>query len=319
MSSLKNKIVSLFRSRKANVFILFLVLALLFSVLTKLSSDYTKTVPFKVENQNVPEDVVIISDSLHTLDITLTTYGFKFLRYYLDRPSVMLNFDKLSKTESAYYWTKNNGLADLVAQFEANVKIESVNPDSLVFRYDKNATKLIPVVANTKLSFAPGFDIVETLELSPDSVKAVGPQSILDSIYSVSTDTLKLGNVNKDISTSVAIDLLHVSDQVKFSHEDINVNAKVEKFTEGSVDVPISIRNLPEDFRIKYYPKTIKVFYYTSLGNFKNVTAEGFTVVCDFENISDDTTFLIPELTNSPKGVKNVRLDTKRVEFITIR
>ena len=49
MSRLKIHISRLFKSKKINVLLVFVLLALLFSILTKLSKDYTKTISFDIE------------------------------------------------------------------------------------------------------------------------------------------------------------------------------------------------------------------------------------------------------------------------------
>jgi len=319
MSSLKNKIVSLFRSRKVNIFILFLGLALLFSLLTKLSKDYTETVQFNIQINNIPDDMVLVTDSLHKLDVTLTTYGFKFIGYNINKPLIQLDFKKLTKDGSYYYWTKNNGLSDLVSQLKSNVKIESVNPESIVFNFDKNASKMVPVILNSKFSFISGFDIVNKIRLNPDSIKVIGPQTLIDSVHMITTDTLVLTNVNKNIQAIINIDITNSPEQLKFSPEEILVNAKVEKFTEGSVDVPITMKNLPANVRVKYYPKKVKVFFYTSLSHFKNVNADDFVVICDFSKINETASFLTPQVISIPENVKNIRLETKRIEFITVQ
>ena len=99
----KTKITLFFSSKKVNVFVLFLVLALLFSVLTKLSKDYTQTVVFNIEKVNIPVDKLIVNDSSHLLNITLTTYGFKLIKYYLARPSIVVDFQKLEKNKTHYF------------------------------------------------------------------------------------------------------------------------------------------------------------------------------------------------------------------------
>ena len=139
--ALKNKIASLISSKKVNVFVLFLVLALLFSVLTKLSKDYTQTVVFNIEGINIPEDKLIVGDSTHLMHITLTTYGFKLIRYYLVKPSIIVDFQNLEKNNTHYFWTEKREFSNVVSQFDQNVKIKSINPDTIAFRYDVNNVK----------------------------------------------------------------------------------------------------------------------------------------------------------------------------------
>ena len=92
----------------------------------------------------------------------------------------------------------------------------------------------------------------------------------------------------------------------------------VKKFTEGSFLVPVSVTNLPENVNIKYFPKEIEVIFYTSLDYFKTISANNFRVECDFSQLTDDNSKLIPKIIKQPDSVRNLRLGTKSIEFIIL-
>ncbi|RZW44640.1 MAG: YbbR-like domain-containing protein, partial [Flavobacteriaceae bacterium] len=260
----KQRGISLLRKRKINIFFLFFLLALIFSILTKLSTDYTQTISFTVEASHIPEDKVIIKDSIQKLNITLTTYGFKLIRYQLSEPSIEINIDRLDKDDHYFIWTEHKEFANIVAQFDANVKIDNINPDTLKLRYDTNAVKKIPVILNSKIKFSPGYDLLNSFAITPDSVKVIGPKIVIDAISEVQTDTLEQIEVNKDISTSVALQISG-NDQITYSQNKVKVEGRVDRFTEGSVSVPVIVKNVPENVNLKIYPKSIDVIYYASL------------------------------------------------------
>lgn len=314
----KKKLASNIKSKKVNVFILFLILALLFSVLTKLSKDYTQTITFNVKALNVPEGKVIIKDSLHVIDITLTTYGFALIKYYFSKPFIEVNFNNLDKNELHYFWIKNKELPRIVSQFDDNIKIESVNPDTLFFRYDVNEIKKIPIVLNSEIKFSPGYDRIDNYNFNPDSIKVIGPKVLTDSIKSITTEKLKLDDVNSNILKTIQLVLPKDLKGVQFSQSQVIVSVGVEKFTEGSMDVPVSIINIPEDIKINYYPKTVSVQYYTSLSSFKTITSGSFIVECDYNELDIEGTYLIPKIVQQPKEVKNLKLIEKRIEFIIV-
>ena len=315
----KNKIASSFKSKRVNVFALFLVLALLFSVLTKLSKDYTQTIVFNIEAVNIPEDKVIIKDSTHAIHITLTTYGFRLMKYYFSKPSIEVNFQNLDKNKTHYFWTEKRELPNVVSQLDPSIKIESVNPDTIVFRYDVNNIKKIPVVLDAEINFSSGFDLIESYKLEPDSIKVIGPKVLTDSITEVVTKHLKLDDINSNISASVQLKLPKDLQEIKFSQNQVIVSAVVEKFTEGSIDVPVNIINIPDNIKIKFYPKTVSVVYYTSLSNFKTISSSSFIIECDYNALNVQDTYLIPKIVQQPDRVKNVRLVEKRIEFILLQ
>ena len=313
---MKNLIASFFKSKRVNVFILFFSLALLFSILSKLSSDYTKTLTFKIKPINVPEEEVIISDTLHKLDITLESYGFKFITYFFKAPELKVDFSDLEKDKVSYKWIERKQLSSIVDQFDSKIKIKAINPDTIFFKYDKNYIKKVPVFLNETIDFAPGFDVTDEFKIKPDSVKLIGAKTILDTINEVLTEPFTLEEVNTSILQTVTLNIPESFKSIKLSNTKVTVSAEVEKFTEGSLDVPVRIINVPEGTRINHYPKTVTILFYTSLSNYKNINESQFIVECNYLDINDNSSFLTPKIVKQPKHIKNVRLETKKIEFI---
>ncbi|NNK81773.1 MAG: YbbR-like domain-containing protein [Flavobacteriaceae bacterium] len=313
---MKNLIASFFTSKRINVFLLFFSLALLFSILSKLSTDYTKTLTYKLKPVNVPEEEVIIPDSLHKLDITVETYGFKFISYYFKNPELKVDFNNLQKDKNAYLWIERKQLSSIVDQFDSKIKIKAINPDTIFFRYDVNAIKKVPVYLKETIDFASGFDVTNGFKIEPDSIKLIGAKQILDTIHEVFTKPFNLNNVNKPISETIDLDMPESFEVLKLSDKKVKVAAHVEKFTEGYLDVPVIIMNVPEDTRVNFYPKTVTILFYTSLSNYKTIEESQFTIECDFKDISENNSFLTPKIVKQPKNLKNLRLETNKIEFI---
>lgn len=318
MSIIKNKLSKLYKSKKVNILIAFTLLALLFSLLTKLSKDYTRTITFNIDMLNVPQEHVILKDSLHKVNVTLTTYGFNLLKYYFVNPKLQVDFSKLKKTSNYYLWTKNNEFQNVANQFNANTKINGISPDSINFNYDSYFVKTVPVVLNEDVTFASGFDIDGSYQLEPDSIKVIGAKTVIDTIAKIETMTLSLKDINTDINSSIKLKIPNSDSDIKFSKGEVAVTGIVKKFTEGSFLIPVSVTNLPENVNIKYFPKEIEVIFYTSLDYFKTISANNFRIECDFSQLTEDNSKLIPKIIKQPDSVRNVKLGTKSIEFIIL-
>jgi len=319
MTPLKRKIAGHFKSRKLNIFLLFVVLALLFSILSKLSNKNTHTFIFKINALNVPEENVIINDSLNTLQITLTAYGFKLIKYYFKEPTITIDFNNLEKNLTHFNWIERKGLSNIVNQFDANVIVENIDPDTLKFRFDVNSIKMIPVILKSEINFVSGFDLTQDFKLQPDSIKVIGPKSLTDSINFVNTEKLVLENVNATILKDIQLKLPDNNQDIKFSQNKTTVSADVERFTEGTISVPVNVINMPNDVKINFYPKSVPVIYYTSLSNFKSISSSSFIVECDYNLINDQDNYLTPKIVQQPNLVKNARLNIKHIEFIVLQ
>jgi len=318
MSIIKSKISKLYKSRKVNVLIVFVLLALLFSLLTKLSKDYTRTISFNVEMLNVPDEHVVLHDSIHKIDVTLTTYGFNLLKYYFVKPKLQVDFSELKNTSTNYLWTKNNEFQNVVNQFNSSTIINSISPDSINFQYDSYFTKVVPVVLNEDVTFASGFDIDGYYQLQPDSIKVIGAKTAVDSITKIETMPFTLSDINSDINASINLKLPENNPDIKYLKNSVTVTGSVKKFTEGSFMVSVVVTNLPENININYFPKEIEVTFYTSLDYYKTISTNSFRVECDYSKLDTENNRLIPAIIKQPEKVKNVRLGTKSIEFIIL-
>lgn len=298
------------------MFLFFFTLAFVILLITKLSKVYTNTIQFNIEKQNLSEEIILMNNT-NKLNITLKAQGFNFLKYYIKKPSLNIDFkDDVIKKDTVFLWTKNKGFSSLIKQFNKNEEIITVNPDSLAFGYDSYSKKRIPIKLNYDINFKPGYNVLEkSFVLKPDSITIIGAESVVNSINSIETEILTLEDVNKDINTWVNLNQEQPMD-LKFSDTKTKLNITVQKFTEGHLNIPIQVINKPSDITIKFYPKTVKLKYYTSLKSFSNITVKDFMVVCDYSTLSEGQNFMTPELVRQPENVKNIKIDSKKIEFI---
>jgi len=314
IKTLKSHLLSSIKSKKINVFLLFLLSAFIILIFNKLSKDYTNTIVFTIKKEHVPLEHVILNDSTNVLAITLKTHGFKWLNYYMSKPEVKIDFSKdVYRKDSVYVWHKSiKYLAN--TQFEDQVELLNIAPDTLYFKYGVNLKKKVPVKLKSNIDFALGYDISGDYKLKPDSVTVIGPDVLVSKLEFIETKEITLADVKTNIIKNLGLNTVNKSNLI-FSTELVTLNAKVEKFTEGKLKVPVEVINIPEGLKIKYFPKEISVSYYVSLSHFNSVTVKDFKVVCDYNNVVKTST-LIPELVSIPEQVKNAKINQQLIEFI---
>ncbi|WP_281846680.1 YbbR-like domain-containing protein [Olleya namhaensis] len=316
MQTIKSKILGLFKSKKINVFLLFFLLAFSILVLTKLSKVYTATLTFDVNPINLDDTFVLINQDNAKLNITLETYGFDWLRYAINRPLLDIDFNTdIVKKDSSLIWSMSRGFANINKQFSKEKKIISINPDTLSFKYDSNSIKYVPIVLHANIKYAPGYNTLDVVKTKPDSIKLIGPSSILRKIKKIDTDNLDVLDVKANINKRLALQLDSIGNKVKTNLKQVQLEVKVSKFSEGVVSLPIEVVNVPEGITLNYFPKQISLSYATSLENFKNISAQDFKVVCNYKDAIDNS-FLTPNLVKQPARVKNIRLLQQKIEFI---
>ena len=82
IKKIKSDIKTSIKTKKINVFFLFLFFAFVLLIFSKLSKEYTNTIVFNIEKINVPPENVVLHDSNAVLKITLKAHGFNWLKYF---------------------------------------------------------------------------------------------------------------------------------------------------------------------------------------------------------------------------------------------
>ncbi|QFZ55928.1 YbbR-like domain-containing protein [Oceanihabitans sp. IOP_32] len=316
---LKSQLKGKLKRKRINVFFVFLILSFVILIFSKLSKEHTNTVAFNIDKINIPEEIIVINDSNTVLNMTLKTHGFKWLSFYLKKPKITIDFKKeIDKNDSSFVWNTSKNFSFIAKQFGEDVEVLDIYPNTLDFKFDVNAVKKIPVVLNADIQFSSGYDVSEPFTITPDSIEVIGPNILVSQIKNIKTEPLKMLDVKTDIEKIVQLKLPENNTNLKFLNQTVNLSAKVEKFTEGRVKVPVTVINIPNNRTIKYFPKTVDVTYYTSLNNFKTVEAKDFQVVCDFSKIASNQSYLLPEISKSPSTVKHVKINQQHIEFIIV-
>lgn len=301
---------------KFNTFLVFLLLSMLFWMLIKLSKSYTDEVIFNVDYINFPSDKVLQAEPLSSINASIVSSGFNLMSYNLNNKSIQLDLNDLEFNNKQYYYLPNKHLLELKAQLEPETSINSIVQDTIFFKLGANKNKKIPVVLDVDVTFKLGYDYVDKILLSPDSVEISGPELQLDTIKSIKTKLLKLNEVSSDIDEKVRLDTGN-HPQLILSHEFVNVNSKVDKFTEGSLKIPVIIKNLPKGYSITTLPDEVTVIYKIGLSNFNKITVDNFKVVCDYNDTSNNNlTYLIPKIEEQSILITSVKVVPNKIEFL---
>ena len=307
---------NLVQGKRLNVFVLFLFLSFLISLLVKLSNTYTQTLQFKLQPSQLESNEILVSKEVKTINVTLSGKGFELLKYYIETPVINVDFSRVNKDKNHYFWTERSQLEKIINHFDSKIAVKSINPDTLLFEYDRQFIKKVAVQVSVNSSFAFGFDLVDSFQSVPDSITLIGPESLLKTISTIQTKTLELKGLNSNVDRVVALDIPITSKQITYSEEAVSVKGVVDKFTEGNVKVPVTIVNVPDNLTINFFPKEINVIYYASLKAYNSIDGSHFSVECDFNTLTIENKYLNPVLVKQPSTVKTAKLKSTEFEYV---
>ena len=81
-------------------------------------------------------------------------------------------------------------------------------------------------------------------------------------------------------------------------------------------DTSGQVENLPENISLRIYPEKIKLLCKAPISELKRINENAFKVVCNYNEISEETTYLIPQLIEQPKFLSSVKILDRKVEFL---
>ena len=300
-------------------FTLFILASVIFWLLTKLSKEYDDTVSYKVEYKYLPVDKLLQEEPVREIDIHVKTTGFKLISAILFPPKIEINASNLNaKSATHYYVLLSQQRLAIQRQMRAGVEIDHFITDSIDFNLGSLEKKKVPVRVKTNLAYDLGYDIDGGIKITPDSIFISGPESVLDTINYVEAKELIKNQVHESINEELDIKGFPVEKNVKLEQTKVIVSATVEKFTEGTIELPFRLINLPEGVSINTYPRLVKVTYRVALSNFNKIDASSFVLECDYKmSLENNLTYLIPKLIKKSNLVKNAKIAPNRIDFIT--
>ena len=286
-------------------------------MLSKITSNYTKTIVFAVKPVDIPSDQVVLDQSIDSIRLELNGYGYNLAKYYIDQPIVEISLNDLDKVKSKYQWTKQRNFSDLQEKFNESVSLISTSVNQIDFIIEQYESKNVPVELQLELNYKSGFDSFQEYKLSKDSITVTGPNSLIDTINVIETQKLVLNQIDSDINSAIWLKPSE-NQNVIYSEESIGFQLKVEKFTEESIKVPITIVNIDDNIKINYYPKVVSVLYRVSIKDYKAVNPMDFRVECDLNTINKDNSVLISSITKKPSNVKKSRIENNQIQYVII-
>ena len=264
---------------------------------------------------NVPPDKLLVGENPQNLQLQMQENGFTVAWFSLFPPTLNIDLSKANVRNGTLVYALDENRQEIQSQLDLDLNDNEFLREEIVLKYDQKQEKILPVIPRISIEYAAGYSAVEELSITPDSVRVSGPDNILDTLSRLQTQKLSLSKVKADQSGTVLLDTTGLPD-VTFYRDRVKYNVDVEKFTEGNVQVPIELINVPQGLNVVIFPKETVLFYQVNLKDFSKVTASDFRVVANFADVRGEQDFIIPEVLQKPAFTSNIRLNEKRIQFI---
>jgi len=318
LSLLKAKLLN----RDVAVFSFFLLLSFIFWYINALSKNISDSVDFPVRYINLPENLALVNELPDKLSLELEGPGYSVLRARISGNKTPLVIDvdnaglseKNNEAELEFFIRSNNLREVFIKQLRNNYEINSVEPDSIDFVFDKITVKKVPVIPDVKINLQKQFMINGKIITDPDSVEISGPATIIDTIMSIKTEFREFNHVNEKIIRNLELESLR---KVSISHKRTEIRVPVEQYTEEVINLGIRIINKPDTADVRLFPDMVSIHFNIALSDYTRIEDLPVDAVVDMKNLDvRKVERLDVELVNLPAFISNVRYYPRQVEYI---
>ncbi|PQJ78496.1 hypothetical protein [Polaribacter porphyrae] len=299
-------------------FIGFLIASFLIWLLITFSKEYNTTITFPVTYVNIPQNKLLQSVPVKQLNIFIKGSGFKILKTKILTPNLKLDVSNLQrKQKSKFYLLPFSQQSKIANQIATGLQIKQFELDTIFLNIGVLTSKKIKLKANTDITYHIGYDLLDDISIKPDSIVVSGTKMQLDSIKQIELSKLTLKDVKSNFSESVKIVKPKGVNNLKFSTSFAEISGKVDKFTEGKLEIPFLVKNLPNNTNLTTLSESVEISYVVALSNFSKVNINSFKVECDFLTSQDNNlSYLIPKLVTKPSFIKSYKIVPLKIDFL---
>ena len=292
--------------------------SILIWLLITLSKEYTTTISFPIKYGEISQNKLLLANQTKELEIVVKTNGFKILKTRFNTKSLLINVNTLiSKKGTTYYLLLKSKKQSIKRQLPSGVSLQEIIKDTLFVELGSLVTKKIAVKSNLKISYHIGYDLSEQISLKPDSILVSGPENYISKIKNIELVPIVFEDIKADFVRKVAIKVPEGVKDLKFNIKEVIVSGKIEKFTEGILNVPFKIINVPAGIIINTLNKKVQVTYIVGLSSFNKIDENSFQIECDYAmSASNRLGYLIPKVVLKSSEIKSYKLIPNEINFL---
>jgi hypothetical protein len=304
------------------IFLLCIIIAAFFWLLIKLADTYDVTYNVKVAYKNTPVEKRLTKIIDTSFIIGFTARGYDILKLNvtqnLKKQTIDLKeFQIKHQNKDLYYINTGLIIEEMANYMNINETDIYISKNSLQFVLNDLHDKEIAVKGRLQIAFKDQFDLYESELISPQTVSVFGPLSVIDTMEYVYTEMLKLSMVEEDKSIDVQL-YNPLPDLLNFEPKEVNIQLRVERFTESFVETAIDVSAVQENIRT--FPTNVRVYFKVAQKDFSNIQANQFKVVPETDLIElNKAKRLHLQLLQKPDYIRDEWIAPADVEFLIIK
>ena len=206
-------------------------------------------------------------------------------------------------------------LSPIVEDQLEGLKINYIVTDTLFLNIERKITKRMRLkVDSLNLSLEKDYQLVSSIDLRPDHVILIGPESIINSFETDFDITPDDNGIDEDFDSMVEVPIVF-KDLILSDPSEVNVSFEVDKFKNVVIEVPIALQNFPINNTPMLQDSTVNLTYRVNESFEEEYLVGDFSVILDYDFLKTDS-IGVPMLMKYPDTLKRISMDPQKVRFI---
>jgi hypothetical protein len=300
----------------------FLVVVVVASLwfISKYKDVYKEEVTFNISFINVPHNLTLDASSKQlNVPVEISATGFTLIWEKIFGHQVKLDFKEntFSRNDTLYF-NPTKSVKKIKRSNTLSYEILSADDLDIPIQYKRFKSKKVPVVNKIALDYTLNYLAVKKPYFQKDSVSITGNDVKVDALHElVITRDSKL--IIKDTLTTLEIDLKEIDPDLNFEPQMLTLRVEATQMTEGKINIPVRLLNVPLDQQVKLIPDNVQVVYSTAVSNFDQIKAQDFSVSINYDLIEELNIAVIPAIEIQNNKIISYRINPKQVQVLTIK
>lgn len=314
------EVIAFFKKKDVITFLFFLLFSfILWYMNTSSDDEIEKNYVIYTNYVGIPENIYIEEKLPDHIKYTLRGKR-KELNKYKQSDTITINLSNyLSSEESKVNNKVDISFLEIINTFIAKKTSEltptETQPLSFSSAFKILNTKNVPILLKENIKVESQYIFVDSIKIIPNNITILGPQSSLDTIQAIYVKPLH-DTYNK--SNKITSELIIPNPFVINTNNNVEISFLIDKSTEKSFDIPITLINVPENINIRTFPTSINIKFSVGIQNYNNVLPSMFEANIDYNTISNvsKTTQKVNIRYNSNIYITNLTSTPKEVEYV---
>jgi YbbR domain-containing protein len=180
---------------------------------------------------------------------------------------------------------------------------------------DSLSGKKVKILPEISLNFEQGYQLRDSLKISPKEISVYGPSEVLDTLQYVYTQRKSLTNLKENFTLDLGLKKPKAA-KLQLETNQVHIVGLVDRFTEKEFKLPVRFINVPAGVTLKVFPEEVPVLVRGSLEDLKKIKNSDFDLVCDFDALQPTTTFASTFLKRAPMSITIVDIKDENLQVL---